>query len=77
MKTKVKNNVTENNSITVFRYKMEDLEKKLNQEHEEIKNGIAIPLGKDLGNMQPSKPHELYLSCQNYIKKMENFMVII
>lgn len=56
MKTKVKNNVSENNSITVFRYKMEDLEKKLNQEHEEIKNGIAIPLAKDLGNMKPSKP---------------------
>ena len=56
MKTKVKKNVSENSTITVFRYKMEDLEKKLNQEHNEIKNGIAVPLAKDLGNMQPSKP---------------------
>ena len=56
MKTKIKNNVSENNSITVFRYKMADLENKLYQEHEAIKNEIAIPLGKDLGNMKPSKP---------------------
>ncbi len=56
MKTKVKNKVSENSTITVFRYKMEDLENKLTQEHETIKNEIAIPLGKDLGNMNPSKP---------------------
>lgn len=56
MKTKVKNNVSENNSITVFRYKMADLEQQLLKQHETIKNEIAIPLGKDLGNMQPSKP---------------------
>lgn len=56
MKTDAKNNVSKSNSVTVFRYKMEDLEKKLVQEHETIKQEIAIPLGKDLANMKPSKP---------------------
>ena len=56
MKQKINNKVSENNSITVFRYKMEDLENKLTQEHETIKKEIAIPLGKDLGNMNPCKP---------------------
>ncbi|WP_114490715.1 hypothetical protein [Candidatus Ulvibacter alkanivorans] len=56
MKTNIKNNLKENENITVFRYRVEDLEKKLLEQHETIKNEIAIPLGKDLGNMQPSKP---------------------
>ena len=56
MKTNEKNNVSENSSITVFRYKMDDLEKKLVQEHEIIKNDIAITLAKDLAGMKPSKP---------------------
>ncbi|WP_299884266.1 hypothetical protein [uncultured Lacinutrix sp.] len=56
MKQKVKNNVSENNSITVFRYKMADLEQQLLKQHETIKKDVAIPLGKDLGNMKPSKP---------------------
>ena len=56
MKTNEKNNVLENSSITVFRYKMDDLEKKLVQEHEIIKNDIAITLAKDLAGMKPSKP---------------------
>lgn len=56
MKTSVNNKNASNNNITIFRYKMEDLEKRLLQEHEVIKNEIAIPLAKDLGTMQPSKP---------------------
>ena len=56
METLEKNKHSENNSITVFRYKIKDLEKQINQEHQAVKNEIAIPLGKDLGSMQPSKP---------------------
>ena len=55
MKKTVNNTVT-NNEITIFRYRIEDLEKQLKQEHEAIKSEVAIPLGKDLGAMQPSKP---------------------
>lgn len=55
MKTTVNNSVTDN-GITIFRYKIEELEKKLLKEHEAIKTEVAIPLGKDLGAMQPSKP---------------------
>ena len=44
------------NNITIFRYKIEDLEKKLTEEHEAIKSTIAIPLAQDLGVMKPSKP---------------------
>lgn len=44
------------NNITIFRYKIEDLEKKLTEEHETIKSTIAIPLAQDLGAMKPSKP---------------------
>lgn len=51
MKTEIKNN-----SITIFRYKVEDLEKKFTQEHEAIKKEIVMPLAKDLANMQPSRP---------------------
>ncbi|HNP66269.1 MAG TPA: hypothetical protein PKH16_00055 [Aequorivita sp.] len=54
MKTNV--NKVSKDSITIFRYKMEDLEQKLVQEHEAVKNGVAIPLGKDLAAMSPSKP---------------------
>lgn len=61
-KQNIKNKVSENNSITVFRYKMEDLEKKLLQEHETIKKEIAIPLAIDIGKMQPSKPE---VNCEN------------
>jgi hypothetical protein len=56
MKTTVNNNAVTDSSITIFRYKTEELEKKLLAEHETIKSEVAIPLGKDLGAMQPSKP---------------------
>ena len=56
MKTKISNNTIADSSITIFRYKIEELEKKLLQDHEAVKYEIAIPLGKDLGTMQPSKP---------------------
>ena len=49
-------NKQKSNNITIFRYKIEDLEKKLTQEHEMIKSTIAIPLAQDLGAMKPSKP---------------------
>ena len=56
MKTKVKNKVVTDTGITIFRYKIDELEKKLLVEHEAIKSEIAVPLGRDLGAMQPSKP---------------------
>lgn len=55
MKTKV-NHATSDGTITIFRYKVEELEKKLTQQHQIIKTDIAIPLGKDLAGMQPCKP---------------------
>lgn len=55
MKTTVNNSAT-NNSITIYRYKIDELESKLLEQHEVIKSEVAIPLGKDLGTMQPSKP---------------------
>lgn len=55
MKTKVNNKAVDSN-ITIFRYKMEALEKKLTEEHEAIKNNIAIPLGKDLAAMNKPEP---------------------
>ncbi len=55
-KRNVKDKLSESSSVTVFRYKIEDLEKKMLQEHEAIKNEVAIPLGRDLANMQPNKP---------------------
>ncbi|MDC9723428.1 MAG: hypothetical protein PSN34_11760 [Urechidicola sp.] len=60
MKTEA-NNTVSNSNITIFRYKIEELEKRLLQEHEVIKSEIAIPLGKDLGAMQPSKPE---MTCE-------------
>ncbi len=62
MKTTVKNQVTENNSITVFRYRMKDLERKIHEEHEKIKKEIVIPLAKDLADMQPNRPEP---ECEN------------
>ncbi|MFC5044100.1 hypothetical protein ACFSTE_09320 [Aquimarina hainanensis] len=50
MKTKVNNKAVDSN-ITIFRYRVEALENKLTEEHEVIKNDIAIPLGKDLAAM--------------------------
>ena len=49
-------NKQKSNNITIFRYKIEDLEKKLTEEHEAVKTTIAIPLAQDLGAMKPSKP---------------------
>lgn len=49
-------NKQQSNNITIFRYKIEDLEKKLTEEHNTIKSSIAIPLAQDLGKMKPSKP---------------------
>jgi len=57
MKAKLNTNTQESDkTITIFRYKVEELEKRLTQQHETIKNEIAIPLAKDLGAIQPSKP---------------------
>lgn len=55
MKTEVNNKAVDSN-ITIFRYKMEALEKKLTEAHEVIKNEIAIPLGKDLAAMNKPEP---------------------
>lgn len=51
----------ESNDIIIYRYKIEDLEKRLTMEHETIKTEIAIPLAQDLGKMKPSKPEP---SCE-------------
>jgi hypothetical protein len=51
----------ESNDIIIYRYKIEDLEKRLTAEHDTIKTKIAIPLAQDLGKMKPSKPES---SCE-------------
>lgn len=56
MKAQENRTVRTNNTFTIFRYKIEDLEEQLHKQHEVIKNEVAIPLGKDLGTMQPNKP---------------------
>ena len=74
MKTKVNTNAVDSN-ITIFRYKMEALEKKLTEAHEVIKNEIAIPLGKDLAAMNKPEPEctkDVYSGVVNgaYSKEM-------
>ena len=57
MKAKIKKNSNvPDNEITIFRYKVEELEQRLLSEHQTIKTQTAVQLGKDLGAMQPSKP---------------------
>jgi len=56
MKTIIKNSDLQDNTITIFRYKVEELEQRIISEHELIKKDVAITLGKDLGAMVPPKP---------------------
>lgn len=54
MKKQIQN--AKNDNITIFRYKVENLEKEILQEHNRIKKEVAIPVAKEYAVMNPSKP---------------------